>query len=706
MSVINTNVKALAAQGSLSNVNKTLQTSMERLSTGLRINSAKDDAAGLAITNRMTSQIRGYAVAIRNSNDGISMLQTAEGAMGQVNNMLQRMRELSIQAANGAMSAADRQSLQAEVVQLKAQIQEVSKTTNHNNINLLDGSAGNIKLQTGVKAGDMMTIKFDSVQTKDLGLGSLSAVSSIGGLSSATVNSALVDGSLVLNGVSVGASLAGSDQISSADKARSAIAKAAAINLVSAQSGVTAVVGKTNVAGSTTMAGVAAADAMVKINGFDTAAFYMSGNKETDRSAITQAINDIADRTGVTAINTHDDSQGISLVAADGRNVVLALGTTSTTTLAQMGLAAAGTYVGSYQLSTKDGSPITVSSTVAQSQASELASGLRFGTYQAGIAQTATTVRATTAVAPASGNAGVLNGNTLIINGVGISAAQAADDHASYENTGSTKAASGIAIAAAINKSSDVTGVTAKVNANVLRGTGFTAAAVGAISLNGITFTTTLGTSSTREDVLSTLNAHSGETGVVASAYGDGVQLVAADGRNISIGLDTGGAGALGLTGVTLGTDAAPTTYYAGVTLSSDKAFKIDSGSEGDITNFKALGFAEGVFGGANDGAKIADLDISTVGGSTSALLVIDAAIQQVSAAQAKTGAYQNRLDSVVSNLTESNQNMSESRSRILDTDYATETTNLAKSQIIQQAATAMLAQANQSSQTVLSLLK
>jgi len=708
MSVINTNVKALAAQGSLSNVNKTLQTSMERLSTGLRINSAKDDAAGLAITNRMTSQIRGYAVAIRNANDGISMLQTAEGAMGQVNNMLQRMRELSIQAANGAMTVADRQSLQAEVAQLKAQIQEVSKTTNHNNINLLDGSAGNIKLQTGVRANDLMGIKFDSVQTKDLGLGSLSAVSSVGGLyTSATgVNAALVDGSLVLNGVSVGASLAGSDQLSSSDKARSAIAKAAAINLVSDRSGVYAVVGKTNVAGSTTMAGVASTDAMVKINGFDTAAFYMSGNNEIDRIAITQAINDIADRTGVTAINTHDDSQGISLVANDGRNIVLALGSTSTTTLAKMGLAAAGTYVGSYQLSTKDGSPITVSSTVAQSQASELASGLRFGTYQSGIAQMATTVRATTAVAPASGNAGVLNGNTLVINGVGISAAQAADDRASYENTGSTKAASGIAIAAAINKASEVTGVTAKVNANVLRGTGFTAAAVGTISLNGITFTTTLGTSSTREDVLSTLNAHSGETGVVASAYGDGIQLVAADGRNISIGLDTGGAGALGLTGVTLGTDAAPTSYYAGVTLSSDKAFKIDSGSEGDITNFKALGFAEGIFGGANDGAKVADVDISTVAGSTSALLVIDAAIQQVGAAQAKAGAYQNRLDSVVSNLTESNQNMSESRSRILDTDYATETTNLAKSQIIQQAATAMLAQANQSSQTVLSLLK
>ena len=727
MSVINTNVKALAAQGSLSNVNKTLQTSMERLSTGLRINSAKDDAAGLAITNRMTSQIRGYAVAIRNSNDGISMLQTAEGAMGQVNNMLQRMRELSIQAANGGMSTSDRQSLQAEVTQLKSQIQDVSKTTNHNNINLLDGSAGNIKLQTGVKAGDMMSIAFDSLQTKDLGQGSLSAVSSMGGLVSTSVgnytNNALTDGSLVLNGVSVGASLAGSDLLSSADKATSAIAKAAAINAVSDKSGVFAVVGKTDVAGSvanslTPLTPAVAGDAaMVKINGFDTAGFYMTGNKEIDRAATAQAINDIADKTGVTAINTHDDNQGISLVAADGRNVVLALGSTAYA-LNKMGLAEAGTYVGSYQLSTKDGSPINVSSTVATAQSSELRSGIRFGNYQANVAQGSTAIRAASTAAPSDTTSGILKGNTLVINGVGISASQAADDRASAENVSSTKAASAIAVAAAINKSSDLTGVKATANANVLRGNGFSAATITNIYLNGITIGTTLAGSSTREDVLSVLNAHSGETGVVASAYGDGIQLVAADGRNISIGTDNptsaaAGAAGLGLSGVTVNgidptvaTTSGPTTYYAGVTLSSNKAFTLNSGSEGDTSNFKALGFAEGVFGGANDGVKIADIDISTVNGSTSALLAIDAAIQQVSAAQAKTGAYQNRLDSVVSNLTESNQNMSESRSRILDTDYATETTNLAKSQIIQQAATAMLAQANQSSQSVLSLLK
>ena len=706
MSVINTNVKALAAQGSLSNVNKTLQTSMERLSTGLRINSAKDDAAGLAITNRMTSQIRGYGMAIRNANDGTSMLQTAEGAMGQVTNMLQRMRELSIQSANGGMTSSDRASLQDEVTQLKSQIQEVATSTNHNTIKLLDGSAGNIKLQTGVKAGDMMSIGFSSVQTKDLGLGTLSTVSSVGGLLTGNVNAALTDGSLVLNGVSVGASLAGSDDISSANKDASAIAKAAAINAVSDRSGVFAVVSKNEVAGSVAGAAVAADPGMVKINGFDTAGFYMSGNKEIDRTAVVQAINDIADRTGVTAINTHDDNQGISLVAADGRNIVLAAGTTTTATLSQMGMAAAGTYVGSYQLSTKDGSAITVGSTVATSQTSELRSGIRFGTYESGQAQAATTTRMASAAVPSDTTSGVLNGNTLVINGVGIQAAQGADDDASFENTGSTKAASALAIAAAINKASDVTGVTAKANANSIKGTSFTAAAIGTITLNGIDITTTLGTSSTREDVLQIFNSRSGETGVTASAYGDGIELVAADGRNISIGIDAGTAAGLGLGGVTVGTNAAPTAYYAGVTLSSDKAFTLNSGSEGDTKNFKALGFSEGTFGGANDGAKVAEIDISTVAGSTSALLVIDAAIEQVGKNQAKTGAFLNRLDAVVSNLTESTQNMSESRSRILDTDYATETTNLAKSQIVQQAATAMLAQANQSAQSVLSLLK
>mgnify|MGYP000738789829 FL=1 len=151
MSVINTNTKALAAQASLSNVNNKLATSMERLSTGLRINSAKDDAAGLAISNRMTADIRGFAVAIRNANDGMSMAQTAEGAIGQVTDMLQRMRELAVQSSNGSMNADNRAASQLEVAQLKAQIDDIAKQTNFNGIKLLDGSAGKIDLQTGVR---------------------------------------------------------------------------------------------------------------------------------------------------------------------------------------------------------------------------------------------------------------------------------------------------------------------------------------------------------------------------------------------------------------------------------------------------------------------------------------------------------------------------------------------------------------------------
>jgi flagellin len=712
MSVINTNLKSLAAQASLTSVEGKMKTSMERLSTGLRINSAKDDAAGLAITNRMTSQIRGYAVAIRNSNDGISMTQTAEGAMGQVTDMLQRMRELAVQASNGALTNADRGSLQDEVTQLKAEIQNIAVKTNHNNINLLDGSAGKIQIQTGVKDHDTMTIGFDSVQTKDIGVGGRASLSSVGGVvdSSLTApvldhkNEALQDGDLTLNGVVVGASLTTDDLVSSANKDASAIAKAAAINKVAAQSGVFATVGQTVAAGQK-MGNAASTDpASLSINGLDTATFYMSGNKEIDRSSVVQAINDIADRTGVRAINTHDDNQGVTLVAADGRNIVIDLGASSTATLAHMGLAESGSYVGTYELNTKDGTPITIGSTVAQSQLGDVHSGLHFGTFQADIAQATTANRAT---ANSAAGLGEFNGNTLSINGVAITGAIGSDDAASFEDGfGSLKNNSAIAIAAAINKASNLTGVKAEAASNVIRGTSFTAATISTITLNGVTINAALGSNSSRDDVLSVINAHMGETGVEATAYGDGIQLEAKDGRNISLktNVGAGDAAAIGLGGVTLASD--PTTFYAGVTLKSDKAFTLDSGSDGDIGNFKKLGFAQGTFGGADNGAKVADVDITSTDNAAQAILTLDAAIEAVGRNQARAGAYQNRLEAVVSNLTESNQNMSASRSRILDTDYATETTNLAKSQIISQAATAMLAQANQSAQNVLSLLK
>ena len=134
MSVINTNVKALVAQESMRSSNLSMSQAMERLSTGSKINSAKDDAAGLAISNRMTSQIRGMAKATNNVNDAISMTQTAEGAIGNVGDILQRIRELAVQAGSGTMNNTDRASIQLEVGQLKNQIDDIAKKTNHNNI--------------------------------------------------------------------------------------------------------------------------------------------------------------------------------------------------------------------------------------------------------------------------------------------------------------------------------------------------------------------------------------------------------------------------------------------------------------------------------------------------------------------------------------------------------------------------------------------
>ena len=147
--VINTNIFSINSQRALMNSQASMQTSLQRLSSGLRINSAKDDAAGLAISERMTAQIRGLGQAMRNANDGISMLQTAEGSMDEVGNMLQRMRELSVQSANDTLSDADKDSLQVEYKALGDEITRVATATEFNGTKLLDGTAGSVSLQVG-----------------------------------------------------------------------------------------------------------------------------------------------------------------------------------------------------------------------------------------------------------------------------------------------------------------------------------------------------------------------------------------------------------------------------------------------------------------------------------------------------------------------------------------------------------------------------
>ncbi len=742
MTVINTNVKALVAQDSMRQVNLRLATAMERLSTGLRINSAKDDAAGLAISERMNAQVRGLGMAIKNANDGLSMAQTADGAYGEVTSMLQRMRELAVQAATGSMSKLDRQSIQLEVEELKAEIENVATKTHFNNIKLMDGSARDVTLQVGANQGDTIQIGFDSVRTKDIGAGEKPALTSVGG------NSSYIDafsaGSLVINGVLVNSSLRVDDNISyfvadgtvglasASVVAASAIAKVAAINRVSEQSGVTAKVNDTTVMGSTmTTTPAATTAAALTINGVSTASVALGDDNEINRQMIAKAINDIAGQTGVRAINTGDDQQGVTLVADDARNITLQFDDGGTLTRTNTGLSTSGTFVGTFSLYSVNGSAIKIDHGIGKDLTG---TGLRVGTYDPDIAAMVTVERsgsgapaaASAVVGQAAGSepsadssgVGVLNGDTLVINEIIISAGRATDDTASISTTASVKAASAIAIAAAINKKSDLTGVRAKAEPNLIRSeveASFSAGGNGSINLNGVVISVS---AATRNSVLDAINQYSGQTGVVARAFGEGVELIAEDGRNIVLATSSElSAANLGLSGVTLGggssvystgetpTAGAGVAFYASVSLTSDRAFTVARGSEGG-DNFDRLGFRAGLFGGNDTGLKIDRVDVSTQDGASIAIGAIDHALEDVYAAQAKSGAYQNRLDAIINVLSESTENLQASRSRILDADYALEATNLAKAQIVSQAATAMLAQANQSQQTVLSLLQ
>ena len=214
MQGINTNVMSLNAQRNLTSSSSSLSTSIQRLSSGLRINSAKDDAAGLAISERFSSQIKGLNQAQRNANDGISLAQTAEGALGTVTNNLQRIRELAVQSANATNSSSDRAALQTEAAQLLSEIDRVANQTSFNGVKLLDGSFSSAVFQVGANAGETISVS-GLVDSNIAALGSVTAAT---GQSSAVTAidtlTAVGAGALVINGTDVGAGIgaAGSTQ--------------------------------------------------------------------------------------------------------------------------------------------------------------------------------------------------------------------------------------------------------------------------------------------------------------------------------------------------------------------------------------------------------------------------------------------------------------------------------------------------------------
>lgn len=316
---INTNVASLNAQRHLHNSRSGLETAMERLSSGLRINSAKDDAAGLAISDRMTSQIRGLNQAARNANDGISLAQTAEGAMQESTNILQRIRELSVQSANATNSAADRKALQAEVNQLKSEMNRIANSTTFNGLKILDGTFLSQQFQVGPNANETIGVSIASMQADDLGRYFIDAnnLTPNQGTGSSTIASADLTGAI--NTITTqeltitGDAGVGTVQVTDGD---TAFDIAAAVNVVSSDSGVTATARST-----ATLTGLQN-DGIVSLtlgSGSNTAT--VSANvTTTDLTSLATVINDQSGVTGITATVVGDT---ITLTQPEGKDIEL-----------------------------------------------------------------------------------------------------------------------------------------------------------------------------------------------------------------------------------------------------------------------------------------------------------------------------------------------------------------------------------------------
>ncbi len=308
--VLNTNINSMLAQNSLTSSGSQLSTALQQLSSGLRINTAADDAAGYAIVQGMTSQINGLNQAAQNAGDGVSLTQTAQGALTEITNDLQTMRDLAVESLNATNSTQDRSDLDQEFQQLSADIDNVAKTSSFNGVNLLDGTFAGASFQIGANVGQTITVSsVSSARTSTLGQTYSASYST-------TPTAALTAGELVINGVSVGATA--SDGVSSANSTFSAIAVANAVNSanipgVTAKASANVETGAAVTAGATTLA---AGDLV--INGVNITGAIGASTSQAD---FITAINSQSTLTGVVA---SANGTKITLTAADGRNITIA----------------------------------------------------------------------------------------------------------------------------------------------------------------------------------------------------------------------------------------------------------------------------------------------------------------------------------------------------------------------------------------------
>lgn len=572
--IINTNVASLNSQRQLMNSGNALDRSTERLSSGQRINSAKDDAAGLAISNRMTSQVRGLDQAMRNANDGVSMVQTAEGALQEVTNILQRMRELAIQSANGIYSDADRSTLNAETQQLKLELDRIADTTSFNGQILLDGSLGKTNLQVGSEANQTIEITVPSFST-----------ASLGG--------------------------------SSGDIVGEASTGLAALNLLTAGD---LIVNDTSITALTTA---------TTLNG---ALDIMNADLDGKGAEASTLVEVTADNTGSGILRAGTDT--LTLTVVDGNNLTQSYVLTGTNSIrelvaminAETGIQATLNDAGKLVLAAEGATSITV----ADSSTNNVASGLADATTNFSL---------------------VFNDTSIDKRGVkveqgSITAAEIAALGIDMQDDDRNLQGATVAAAASTLRKGDL----------VINGV-----EIEAVTLPGATAALNL------PELIKKINEQSEMTGVVAFP-GSGTSnlgLRSVSGAEISVKYG----------------DAATAATVLGQTGLQER-----NASEGT--------------------GSVASVDISTAPGAQKAISIIDKAIDQVSSTRAGLGAVNNRLDFTMSNLANVSEKTSAARSRIVDADFALETASLSRSQVLQQAATAMLGQANARPQQVLSLLR
>ena len=673
MASINTNIPALSSQKSMSDQIAKSDQAMERLSSGKRINNAADDAAGSAIASKMESQVRSLGVAIRNGHDAISMTQTAEGALGEMENILQRVRELAVQAGNSTLSESDRNAIQSEVDALTDEINDIANATNFNGVKLLDGSSSNVEFQVGVSASDQLSVDLQSSRASDLGLtGKLgSNVFTSGRVTLGTAEAVDVD-AIKINGqdflaVAVTAATTGT---------------VTAAKVIAAQ-----INENTDTHGAVADAFNRVEGGAVGSNFSMTSDFTITSGGTAEVIAVQASFNDVID-----AIN----EQVADIQASKGANNQLILSNTTGTSIQisgeshQVGLAT-GTYEGMYTLKNVDGSAVKI-------ELGNLANGY---------------VQETDATAAHMNLFGLNEVSAGVTKGFAVSTDTLAltdDIRINDVRVGATTVDTAQAKAAAINAISDQTGVTAQASTIVDLALDFAIAATNTSFLvNGVAVE--LGDLDSVNEVVTEINDQSkGPFGVVASATSTGLlRLENSDGGDIQVNL----ASVSGfVTAITDGDNATTSnpgdgnafTIRGNITLTSANGGIIKL-TDGTIDN---AGLAKlGLEGQSEvEGSGVGGVNVSSVGGAAAALTSIDKAIQTVSSFRASFGAVENRIDAKINNLTTLKVNTQAAQSRIEDADFAAETANMTKSQILQQAATSMLAQANASKQNLLALLQ